>query len=230
LPAFERKVSEVIMARTSLALALPIMVLAGVAIAQEGQVEPAAPIDAAAVAGPGNDAGIAGAPIVAPAVPPPPAEIVSTQIYRDWAHRCGITGTPPAMSCVVFTQNGGETSAGPAFARVTMAAVADTGELVIVLDFSRPPVEDHGVALQIDGGPAWLAAVPTCYEQSCRMVVRGEEAQQLAAYLRRGQRAVVTFLGTENVPIRVQLSLLGFTAAANALAAGPRAIVDPAAN
>jgi invasion protein IalB len=218
------------MARTSLALALPILVLARAAFAQEGQVEPAAPVDAAPVALPGDAGAIDGPSIVAPAVAPPAAEVVSTQVYRDWAHRCGITGTPPAMACVVFTQNGGETSAGPAFARVTMTMVADTGELVILVDFSRPPVEDHGVALQIDGGAAWLAAAPTCYEQSCRMVVRGAEARQLAAYLRQGQGAVVTFLGTENVPVRVRLSLMGFTAAANALAAGLPAAANAAAN
>ena len=217
------------MARTSIALALLMFVLGGSSIAQEGQGESGAPIDGAANEPLPDGAAVAQPAVVDPAISPP-AEIVSTDIYRDWAHRCGITGDPPATSCVIFTQNGGETSAGPAFARVTMTAVAGTGELVILLDFPRPPVDDHGVALQIDGGPRWIASAPTCAEQNCRMVVRGEEAQQLAAYLRRGQVAEVTFLGVDSVPIRVQLSLMGFTAAANALLAGPPPAANGAAN
>jgi invasion protein IalB len=205
------------MARTAIALVSLLFVLTGAAIAQEGgppaPAEPPAPPEAA----------------VEPAAPPP-AEIVYTQIYRDWAHRCGITGDPPALSCVIYTQNGGETTAGPAFARISLAVAAATGETVIALDYTRPPVDDHGVALQIDGGPAFLTATPICGELSCQMVVRGEDAEQLAAFLRQGSVAVATFLGTNSVPIRVQLSLMGFTAASNALAAGPPAAAVGAAN
>ena len=68
-----------------------------------------------------------------------------------------------------------------------------------------------GLTLQVDDGQVYKMAIEICGPKGCR--VRFSFDDNLLNLFKFGSAAIVTFSGTDQKPIRISVSLKGFTLA-----------------
>ena len=130
-------------------------------------------------------------------------------VFRDWVLRC------PAAGCAARTAVRGTDGT-----EVLGLAVAADG-LALTLRTALPLHLPDGVTLVLGDEP--LRAVPwrTCDAAGC--VADAPLAEDLLAALRRERAVEVTLTLVDGVRVRLSASLLGFSAALDALGAPPAA-------
>ena len=135
------------------------------------------------------------------------------KIHDTWGVRCNTpTGAPAA--CQIFQNIVVKDSRQPilnfaiSFADDAKTAV---GIFVMPLGIYLPP----GLTLQVDDGQIYEMAIEICGLKGCR--VRFGFDENLMNLFKRGKAARITFSGGDQKPIRIPVSLKGFTAALNDL-------------
>ena len=130
-------------------------------------------------------------------------------IHDAWGVRCNTpTGAPAA--CQIFQNIVVKESRQPilnfaiGFADDEKIAV---GIFVMPLGIYLPP----GLTLQVDDGQIYEMAIEICGLKGCR--VRFSFDENLLNLFKRGASAKITFSGSDQKPIKVPVSLKGFTAA-----------------
>ncbi len=129
--------------------------------------------------------------------------------HDSWRVRCNTpTGAPAA--CQIF-QNIVVKESGQPILKFAIGFADDAktavGIFVIPLGIYLPP----GLTLQVDEGQVFEMAIEICGTKGCR--VRFSFDANLLNLFKRGNAATVTFHGGDQKPIRVPISLKGFTAA-----------------
>ena len=130
-------------------------------------------------------------------------------IHDSWRVRCNTpTGAPAA--CQIF-QNIIVKESGQPVLKIAIGFSEDgktaVGIVVLPLGIFLP----SGLTLQVDEGQVYEMAIEICGKNGCR--VRFSFNDNLLNLFRRGNVARVTFFGGDRKPIRVPVSLKGFTAA-----------------
>lgn len=130
-------------------------------------------------------------------------------LHGVWRVRCNTpTGAPAA--CQIF-QNIIVKESGRPVLKFAIGFSEDgktaVGIVVLPLGIFLP----SGLTLQIDEGQIYEMAIEICGKNGCR--VRFSFDDNLLNLFRRGNIAKVTFFGGDRKPIRVPVSLKGFTAA-----------------
>ncbi len=148
------------------------------------------------------------------------------QTYGQWTVRCEATATAAARECIMFQNLVLRTGGQPVLQFAVGLAPADGTPTVVLslpLGIALPP----GVAIRIDDGTAAKFPVERCEPDGCRagMKLRPATVKQLGA----GDKLTITFFDGERKPIEMPLSLAGFTAAYQALAASRAAETAAAA-
>ena len=114
--------------------------------------------------------------------------------------------------CIVYAQSGGSTRIGTVAARVSVGR-RGAGENVVIVDIGTPVVQERGFGLGIDANRPLVATLTQCDQIACRGIVAGAAADALVDQFRKGKEAVVVYFAADRVPVRVRISLQGFTAA-----------------
>jgi invasion protein IalB len=149
----------------------------------------------------------------------PEAPEFETQQFQDWAVRCAKQGPGATTACEMIQQrqdDQGQTVLAVAVGRV--ANTANPGMLIILpLGIWLPP----GVVVKVDEGKEIPARIERCERRGCQVELLLEP--DVLKLLKAGTRANVLFQiydekGEPRV-VGVPFSLLGFTAALNAVMA-----------
>jgi invasion protein IalB len=153
------------------------------------------------------------------ATAPGPAPELEIREFQDWSVRCGKHSPDAAASCEMVQQrqdDQGQTVLAVAVGRV--ANTANPGMLIILpLGIWLPP----GVVVKVDEGKEIPARIERCERRGCQVELLLEP--DVLKLLKAGTRANVLFQiydekGEPRV-VGVPFSLLGFTAALNAVMA-----------
>ncbi|WP_299360112.1 invasion associated locus B family protein [uncultured Paracoccus sp.] len=156
----------------------------------------------------------------APAGEPRPGTYYTQSTHGDWTLRCmkAAEGQDPCELYQLMKDD-----QGSAVAEVSV--IPFTGEAAAILNFVAPLETDlgAGLGLQIDAGQAAKYPFMVCAPIGCISRI-GMTSDELAAF-KRGNAATVTLLPFGGNPdqntVRLSLSLTGFTAGFDALAAQP---------
>ncbi|MFN4090419.1 MAG: invasion associated locus B family protein [Alphaproteobacteria bacterium] len=119
--------------------------------------------------------------------------------------------------CVVYAQNGGATRVGTVAARVSVGRRGAAGANVVVVDIGTPVLQERGFGLGIDANRPLVATIVQCDQIACRGIITGAAADALVDQFRKGREATVAYYAEDRVPVRIRISLQGFTAAYRAL-------------
>lgn len=135
--------------------------------------------------------------------------------FQQWRKNCPAPGENTERPCVIYTQNGLATDAGPLGARIALGE--DTSQrMAIVIELIHPQ-QSTGFGLGVDGQEPLLASLPSCSGDICRGSITGATASDLIAQLRAGEEATISYIAANQQQVRIDLSLIGFTAAYNSL-------------
>lgn len=118
--------------------------------------------------------------------------------------------------CIVYAQSGGTTRIGTVAARVSVGRRGD-GENVVIVDIGTPVLQERGFGLGIDANRPLVATIVQCDQIACRGIITGAAADALVDQFRKGREATVAYYAEDRVPVRIRISLQGFTAAYRAL-------------
>jgi invasion protein IalB len=145
-----------------------------------------------------------------PALADPPHARVPVRSFADWRLDCS------AQPC---TARGGVLGAdGRELLRLTLLP----GEPpLLAISTVLPLYLPDGLALAVGAEPPLAAPWRTCGPDGCE--ARLAIGPALAQALRRERQASVTFTPADGVPVRIGVSLVGYTAAGRALAAAQAA-------
>ena len=131
------------------------------------------------------------------------------------------TSCPSSAPCIAYAQSGGQTSVGTVAVRLSVGRRSPT-EPVVVVDNGTPVVQARGFGLGVDANRPLVATIAQCDQVACRAVISGAAAEALVQQFRRGKEAVLLYFATERQPVRIQVTLTGFTAAYRKVSAGGR--------
>jgi invasion protein IalB len=144
--------------------------------------------------------------LAAPGLADPPHARVPVRGFADWQLDC---------------------TAAPCVTRTSVAGADGSEVLRLTLSPGEPPLLavstplalylPDGVLLAVGAEPPVALVWRTCGPAGCE--ARLTLTPELAAALRRERQASVTFTPADGVPVRVRVSLIGYTAAGRALAA-----------
>lgn len=142
--------------------------------------------------------------------------VADDTVFGAWTVRCEKVDDATAQACIM-QQNLVLKGGGQPVLQFTLGiAPGDEGPTVVLkvpLGIYLPP----GLSLQIDQAAPTVLPLETCDPDGCQAVIK-LRAQTLAA-LRGGRGLTVTFHDAERRPLSMPLSLDGFSAAFDALAA-----------
>ncbi len=131
------------------------------------------------------------------------------------------TSCPSGAPCVAYAQSGGQTSVGTVAVRLSVGQRSPS-EPVVVVDIGTPVVQARGFGLGVDANRPLVATIAQCDQVACRAVISGAAAEALVQQFRRGKEAVLLYFATERQPVRIHVTLTGFTAAYRKVSAGGR--------
>ena len=141
---------------------------------------------------------------------PARAEVIDQ--FQDWTLQC--FDAPDGEECIVtqVVLRDGNQVLGVG---VDWVSAEDRARII----FNLPPqaIEGTRMALTIDEGETRYLPIDNCGEGRCQLRAVAEDA--LIAEMKRGERAVVTFLLPPEERLDVPVSLLGFTAGYEAMRA-----------
>lgn len=137
------------------------------------------------------------------------------ETFEQWRKNCPAPGENSARPCVIYTQNGLATDAGALGARIALGEDASQ-RMAIVIELIHPQ-QSTGFGLGVDGQEPLLASLPSCSGDICRGSITGATANDLIAQLRAGEEATISYIAADQRQVRIDLSLIGFTAAYNSL-------------
>ncbi|HKJ95723.1 MAG TPA: invasion associated locus B family protein [Gammaproteobacteria bacterium] len=130
--------------------------------------------------------------------------------FQDWAVRCGKMGNDNVQGCVMF-QSVSEKKNNKQVMRISIGypTNADTPIAVFQLPLGMhlPP----GVAFAVDDGDAVHFPVQFCFQQGCRADLQLKD--DLLNTLKNGKHATVEIQDPRGRPVKLPVSLMGFTAA-----------------
>ncbi len=140
----------------------------------------------------------------------------SQQVFGSWTLRCAVASADARPDCMMFQNLVQKTGGQPVLQFGIGMAPPDALPTVLVslpLGIALPP----GITIQIDSGTPATFPVERCEPDGCRagMKLRDATVQQLS----QGRQLHVTFYDGARKPLKVPLSLDGFSAAFKALAA-----------
>jgi invasion protein IalB len=115
------------------------------------------------------------------------------------------TSCPPGAPCIAYAQSGGQTSVGTVAVRLSVGQRSPT-EPIVVVDIGTPVVQARGFGLGVDDNRP--------------LVISGAAADALVQQFRKGKEAVLLYFATERQPVRIHVTLKGFTAAYRKVSAG----------
>lgn len=156
-----------------------------------------------------------GAPVMAQAVnpdEPPPGVEVETRKFQDWSLRC--IEQESQRRCEMLQPVEDPQTGEPVMAVVIPGNVGDQPLIawfVLPLGVLLPP----GIAISIDGSEPQRLPVRHCEPGGCLAPVELEEA--LLQRLRNGSQLQVMAYSIDEQQVSIPISLMGFTAAMNAL-------------
>ncbi len=183
----------------------------------EAQAEAEAPAEAPAAEAPAaeapSEAPAAEAPVAeAPAEAPAQPEFV-TETFGDWEVRC----TPDKANCFMYQL--GRDGAGNAVAEVTLVALEDGSQAAAGATVVTPlgTLLSEGLVIQVDGGQARKYDYNWCTRSGCfaRFGLQNDYVNNMKA----GNIALMQLVSVSapERPVRLEISLTGFTAAFNSL-------------
>lgn len=140
---------------------------------------------------------------------PAAAQNPHAKIFGDWRIRCNsATGAP--SQCQMF-QNVVVKETGQPILQMVVGYMQDVatpvGVITLPLGVYLPP----GLTLKIDGGQTYELGYEICGRAGCRVRFSMDEA--LLSSFKKGNTIEIAFYNTVRKPIRVPVSLMGFTAA-----------------
>lgn len=131
------------------------------------------------------------------------------KIFGDWRVRCNSATGAPAK-CQMF-QNVVVKDSGQPILQAVVGYIDEVetpvGVITLPLGIYLPP----GLTMQVDKGQTYELAFEVCGRKGCR--VRFSIDDTLLGTLKRGNAAEIAFFSASRKPIRVPVSLKGFTAA-----------------
>lgn len=136
---------------------------------------------------------------------------VTVSNYNDWEVRCPKSGKSKSKSksSCEMTQLVNSPDTGKPIMRVVMGypPQIDSAAMIFILPLGTRLAP--GVQLGVDGSDPVRFPFQICLEQGCRadFPIKPE----LLDRLKRGQNAVVTIVGPKGEPIKLKVSLSGFT-------------------
>jgi invasion protein IalB len=156
----------------------------------------------------------------APQGQPAPAEqTISERQFQDWMVRCGRRDEQGAEFCEMHQQR--IDSEERTIMLVAVGQVPGTSDLGLLIILPLGILLPAGVTLQVDDGAEVPLQVDRCERQGCRIEMLLEP--ELMSRLKSGREAKVFFEAHdpqgERQRLGVPISLLGFTAALNEVAA-----------
>jgi len=125
-----------------------------------------------------------------------------------WQTSCPAASAP----CIAHAQNGGETRIGVAAVRLSVGERSPS-QPVVVVDIGTPVVQARGFGLGVDDQRPLVATFTQCDQIACRAVITGAAAEALVKQFRAGQEAVLVYFATDSQPVKIHVTLKGFTAA-----------------
>ncbi len=125
-----------------------------------------------------------------------------------WQTSCPAASAP----CIAHAQNGGETRIGTAAVRLSVGERSQS-QPVVVVDVGTPVVQARGFGLGVDDQRPLVATFTQCDQIACRAVITGPAAEALVKQFRAGQEAVLVYFATDSQPVKIHVTLKGFTAA-----------------
>ena len=135
------------------------------------------------------------------------------KIYGDWRIRCNsATGAP--SKCQMF-QNVVVKETGQPILQMVVGYLADVPSPVGVITLPLGVYLPQGLTLQIDKGQTYEMAFEICSAKGCR--VRFSIDDTLLGVLKGGSTAEITSYNAGRKPVRIPISLKGFTAAVGQL-------------
>lgn len=142
-----------------------------------------------------------------------------TETYGDWVVRCvspaATEGQPAPARICEMTQELQQQQTGQRVLAVSVQKAESGGRLTVVAPFGL--LLSEGVKLSVGETPVAALGFTTCLPAGC-IAVSDLEAAALDT-LKAGDQAVVEMTDTNAQPVKVNLSLKGFTAAWNRLGA-----------
>ncbi len=146
----------------------------------------------------------------------PSGSDVTRTTYRSWEVACLADNTNCAMA-QIGTDDAGNPVLEMVIRKLPEPLEAGDEIAIAVLDVITPlgVVLTEGLSLKIDNGDDAIAPFQVCTEQGC--LVREPVAEDLIDRLKGGTDAQVTVVAANQGVVTSSLSLLGFTAAFNAL-------------
>lgn len=144
-----------------------------------------------------------------------PAAMLRMQTFGDWLAECERSGGE--RNCRISTA-AATTGAAPAL-RLTSGAADPAGRVFVLLtplDLLLP----RGIEMRIDGGSPLRLAYRSCHAQGCVVPFRADAG--LERRLRPGARLGIRLFDLQGNAADVELSLIGYIAAADAAASEVR--------
>ena len=135
------------------------------------------------------------------------------KIFGDWRIRCNsATGAP--SKCQMF-QNVVVKETGQPILQMVIAYINDVPSPVGVVTLPLGVYLPQGLTLQVDKGQTYEMAFEICSAKGCRVRFSIDDA--LLGTFKGGTTAEITSYNTMRKPVRIPISLKGFTAAVGQL-------------
>ncbi|MEO3432975.1 invasion associated locus B family protein [Inquilinus sp. CAU 1745] len=137
------------------------------------------------------------------------------EAFQQWRSNCPAPGENTTRPCVIYTQNGLATDAGPLGARIALGPDSSQ-QMALVIELIHAQ-QSTGFGLGVDGQEPLLASLPSCSGDICRGSITGATANDLIEQFGAGDEATISYIAADQRQVRIDLSLIGFTAAYNSI-------------
>lgn len=142
------------------------------------------------------------------------ADEISESHHGPWTLRCEATGENLTAGCIMF-QNLVLKTGGQPVLQFAIGIKPGGGPPTVLLSLPLGIALPPGVTIQIDDGKAAKFPVERCEPEGCQAGMKLRDAT--IDQLRRGHSLEITFFDGQHQPIRMPLSLDGFSSGFEAL-------------